>query len=237
MQLVTKSVARESSVRAMPSRICPRCGSDDVRQSVRHSVVDRMMAVVRLAPYRCRACRNRFFRFGAQNGKRARSIAEAAPQSNAVTPITAVPVVGPQLSPRPQADHPLAQIPIAHSLLIVSRDPAIRKLLCKLLTKPGCHTHQLADFAQLPAELRDRKVDLLITDLDLPEQQGMETLAALRDQYPNLKIIALSSLRMAGVPGSIVLPKPFHRELLLECVQNALIDSADTRQPASGMHA
>src|SRR5579864_1715383 len=207
MQPVTKSVAPESSVRAMPSRICPRCGSDDVRQSVRHNVVDRMMAFVRLAPYRCRACRNRFFRFGARNGKGARPIAEAAPQYDPVTPITAVPVVAPQLSLLPPADHPLAQIPIARSLLIVSRDPAIRKLLCKLLTQPGCHTHQLADSAQLAAELRDRKVDLLITDLDPPEQQGLETVAALRDLYPNLKIIALSSLPVVGVPGSIVLPK------------------------------
>jgi FixJ family two-component response regulator len=74
-------------------------------------------------------------------------------------------------------------------------------------------------------------VDLLITDLELPEEQGLEKVAALRGMHPKLKIIALSGLCVAGVPGSIVLPKPFRREVLLESVQNALAEAADTRLP------
>jgi DNA-binding response OmpR family regulator len=93
------------------------------------------------------------------------------------------------------------------------------------------HTHQLSDSGQIPTELRARKVDLVVTDLDMPEQQGLENVAALRTQHPNLKIIALSGLRIAGVPGLIVLPKPFGREVLLETVQNALVEAAHARVP------
>ncbi len=204
----------------MSSRICPRCGRNDVRQSGRRGIIDGLMALIGLAPYRCRACRNRFFRIPIGNGNKLQADEPVVVQS--VFPEPAHP-------PSPLSDHPLAHIPIAYSILVVSRDPAIRKLLCKLLAQPAYHTHQLAETAQLPSELQARKVDLLITDLELPEQQGLETAAALKSKYPRLKIIALSGLCVAEVPGSIVLTKPFRREVLLESVQNALAEAADTR--------
>jgi DNA-binding NarL/FixJ family response regulator len=74
-------------------------------------------------------------------------------------------------------------------------------------------------------------VDLLIIDLDLPEQQELEAVSALRSKYSRFSVIALSGLRIAGTPGAIVLPKPFRREVLLESVQSALIDAAEARMP------
>jgi CheY-like chemotaxis protein len=219
----------------MTARICPRCGRNDVRQSDRRSVGDKIMACFGLTPYRCRACRNRFFRFPLGNGnsnsnrngnsitKRVQPVAEISEPIVPAVTITVQPV-----SPV----SPLSYIPVAYSLLIVSRDPAIRKLLCKLLTRPGYHTHELADALQIPSELRSRKVDLLIIDLDLPEQQELETVSALRSKYSNFSVIALSGLRIAGTPGAIVLPKPFRRELLLERVQCALVDAAEARVPS-----
>jgi CheY-like chemotaxis protein len=226
-------MAPGSSIRAMTARICPRCGRNDVRQSGRRGIGDGLMALIGLAPYRCRACRNRFFRFPVGNGNGGVQPAADIPvQPISVQPISVQPVsVQPTASWPVAEEHPLAHVPIAYSILIVSRDPAIRKLLCKLLAEPAYHTHQLAETAQLPSELQARKVDLLITDLELPEQQGLETVAALRSKYPRLKIIALSGLCVAGAPGSIVLIKPFRREVLLESVQNALAEAADTRLP------
>jgi CheY-like chemotaxis protein len=185
------------------------------------------MACFGLTPYRCRACRNRFFRLPLGNGNG---------NGNGVQPIVDLsePIVPPvTITVQPaRAENPLTYIPVAYSLLIVSRDPAIRKLLCKLLAQPGYHTHQLADASQLPVELRARKVDLLIIDLDLPEQQELETVSALRSKYSNFSVIALSGLRIVGAPGAIVLPKPFRRELLLESVQSALVDAAEARVPS-----
>ena len=229
-----------SSIRAMSSPICPRCGRNDVRQSARRGVGDRFMALIGLAPYRCRACRNRFFRFRPGNGNgigtgNGNGVQPVVDVGASIVQATVEPVSVEPASPldlRPVAVHPLASLPVAYSLLIVSRDPAIRKLLCKLLTRPGYHTHELDDVSQLPSELRARKVDLVIADLDEPEQQGLETLAALRGVYPNLQIIALSALSVARVPGSIVLSKPFHREVLLESVQSALVETAQNRLPA-----
>ena len=221
----------------MTARICPRCGRNDVRQSDRRSVGDKIMACFGLTPYRCRACRNRFFRFPLGNGnshsngnrngnsitKRVQPVVEISEPIVPAVTITVQPV-----SPV----SPLSYIPVAYSLLIVSRDPAIRKLLCKLLTRPGYHTHELADASQIPSELRSRKVDLLIIDLDLPEQQELETVSALRSKYSNFSVIALSGLRIAGTPGAIVLPKPFRRELLLERVQCSVVDASEAQEPS-----
>lgn len=208
----------------MTTRICPRCGRNDVRQSIRRSVGDKIMGCFGLTPYRCRACRNRFFRFplGNGNGNAAQPVVDISAPIVPAVPLTVAPV---------SVENPLAYVPVAYSLLIVSRDPAIRKLLCKLLTRPAYHTHQLAERSQLPAELRTRKVDLLIIDLDLPEQQELETVAELRTKDSNFSVIALSGLRIAGVAGALVLPKPFPRELLLESVQSALVTAAETRVP------
>ncbi len=221
MHFVTKYVTFGSSLAAMTERICPRCGRNDVRLSGRRHLVDHFLACFGLKPFRCRACRNRFYRFTIGPGKGAEST---------VIPINAVTVVAePSDDTWPLHENPLSKIPVARSLLIVSRDPAVRKLLCRLLSQPTYHTHQLSDSGQLSSELRARKVDVLIIDLDLPEQQALEAVAGLRSQYPNLKIIALSGLRVGGVPGSVILPKPFRKELLLESVQNALLDAADVQ--------
>lgn len=190
------------------------------------------MAVVGLTPYRCRACRNRFYRLplgnGSENQTAEAQVLAIEPMRIAPQPITPVTVV-----PERLAEHPLATIPVAYSLLILSRDPAIRKLLCKLLNRPGYHTHQLADVAQLSSELLARKVDVLVVDLDEPEQEGLERLSALRANFPNLKIVALSGLATPSIPGSIVLPKPFRRELLIESVQSLLVDAASCSRDVS----
>jgi CheY-like chemotaxis protein len=208
----------------MSTRICPRCGRNDVRPSIRRSVGDKIMACFGLTPYRCRACRNRFFRFPLSLGN-----------ANGVQPVVDIcePVVPAATIGVQPVTHssPLTHIPVAYSILIASRDPAIRKLLCKLLTRPAYHTHELAYASDLPSELQGRKVDLLIIDLDLPEQQELETVAELRRKYSNFSVIALSGLRIAGVPGAIVLPKPFRREQLLESVQSALVEAGEARVP------
>jgi hypothetical protein len=45
--------------------ICPHCGSDIVRRSHRRGLVDRILQIVRIRPYRCQECYNRFFKLAA----------------------------------------------------------------------------------------------------------------------------------------------------------------------------
>jgi ribosomal protein L37AE/L43A len=44
-------------------RACPKCGSNDVRRSSREGVWVAILAMLGRWPFRCRSCRNRFFRY------------------------------------------------------------------------------------------------------------------------------------------------------------------------------
>lgn len=74
--------------------------------------------------------------------------------------------------------------------------------------------------------------DLLITDIVMPEKEGLETITEMRRRAPSMKIIAISGggrlgardyLAAARVLGaSATLPKPFVREDLLKAVDSVL---------------
>lgn len=42
---------------------CPKCGWDQIRSSMPHSVFDRILRVFSIRAFRCRVCRVRFYRF------------------------------------------------------------------------------------------------------------------------------------------------------------------------------
>jgi two-component system, cell cycle sensor histidine kinase and response regulator CckA len=76
-------------------------------------------------------------------------------------------------------------------------------------------------------------IDLVITDLVMPEQEGLETLRHLRLTRPELPVIAISGafggsfLKTARRFGAIdTLLKPIHSEDLLRAVRQALTSSA-----------
>jgi len=79
--------------------------------------------------------------------------------------------------------------------------------------------------------LHQNAVDLVVTDIFMPEQDGLETIAALRKQRPNLPVIAISGgnliseemLTVAKALGAQqVLQKPFGLDGLLAAVEKVL---------------
>ncbi len=79
--------------------------------------------------------------------------------------------------------------------------------------------------------------DLIITDILMPEKDGVETTIELKRDYPDLKIIAISGggrtkdldfvctilKRAYGFGADKILAKPFSKEDLLERVNNCLL--------------
>lgn len=73
-------------------------------------------------------------------------------------------------------------------------------------------------------------VDLALIDLFMPKQEGLETIRALKQQFPDFPIIAMSGDSLALPLLSIaqrlgaaeVLQKPFLPEELLEAIKNVL---------------
>jgi DNA-binding response OmpR family regulator len=123
-------------------------------------------------------------------------------------------------------------------ILIVDDDPQIRKMVALLLTNAG-HTVVEAPNGRdaVDAHRRD-PVQLVITDIVMPEQEGIETIEALRQDWPGLPVIAISGglanskiyLALAGKIGANrTLAKPFNPDQLIGVVSEVLAHSA---QPA-----
>jgi DNA-binding NarL/FixJ family response regulator len=84
------------------------------------------------------------------------------------------------------------------------------------------------------------KADLVITDMLMPDRDGVETVMALRRRYPELRLIAMSGggsrgnldlgvARQLGVSATIA--KPFEPAELVELVSGILAGPAPGRSP------
>ncbi len=118
-------------------------------------------------------------------------------------------------------------------VLIVEDDPLLRELLCTVLEEAGYETLEAADGETGIELFRVRQPEMVLLDILLPLQDGIETLRALRKEYPRVKIVAMSSggqgvtkenaLAAAAALGAAqTLAKPFSREQLLGIVTAVL---------------
>src|SRR2546429_8358253 len=115
------------------------------------------------------------------------------------------------------------------SILIVDDYDLIRTYLPRILQAAGYEVFEASNGRQAIKWLRENAADLVITDLIMPEQEGLETIQFLRSERPNLKIIAMSGtaegqyLPVAEKLGAhITLPKPLQGEGVLEAVRKLL---------------
>jgi CheY-like chemotaxis protein len=111
------------------------------------------------------------------------------------------------------------------TILLVNDEPPVRKVLSEFLTGAGYRVLEAATGADAIKQARVTPVDLMITDLSMPHQEGLETIQQLHREQPQLKMIAISGrfarpmLRAAerfGAKASI--GKPVRRDELLQTV-------------------
>ncbi len=116
------------------------------------------------------------------------------------------------------------------AVLIVDDDAMVRKLLRATFEDSGYEVLEAVDGRDALAQVGRHPIKLVITDLVMPEKDGMETIKALRQSHPDVKILAISGafggngyLKVASHLGADgVVPKPFDREQVLEAVEQLL---------------
>ena len=116
------------------------------------------------------------------------------------------------------------------NVLVVDDDPQVLKLVSKILTSAGYRVMEASNGRRALEVVGESQVDLILTDLIMPEQEGVETIAKVRKDHPAVRIIAMSGaagspyLRVAELMGAeAVLQKPFGAEELLQIVQKVLV--------------
>ncbi|MGQ9916415.1 MAG: response regulator [Bryobacteraceae bacterium] len=114
-------------------------------------------------------------------------------------------------------------------ILVVDDDAGVRDVLRSMLEMAGYSVSEAENGKEAMRVLRAEGADLILTDLVMPEQEGIETIKALRQEYPDLKVIAMSGafggdyLRIAAYLGAhATLPKPIQLETLLKLVRDVL---------------
>ncbi len=118
------------------------------------------------------------------------------------------------------------------TILLIEDDSQTRKLLRKMLDSAGYNVHEAADGREGVRLFEQEPADLVITDLVMPKQEGIETIRMLKKIVSEVKIIAISGggrispenyLSMAEKFGvQISLKKPIKREDLLAAVKEVL---------------
>jgi DNA-binding response OmpR family regulator len=119
-------------------------------------------------------------------------------------------------------------------ILVIEDDNQMRLFLESMLAKAGYLVTTAPDGLAGVQSFRQQPADLIITDLLMPEKEGLETIADLRAEYSGIKIIAISGgsrltqadfLAVAQMLGADrTLAKPFSRQELLEAVRALLPD-------------
>jgi CheY-like chemotaxis protein len=110
-------------------------------------------------------------------------------------------------------------------ILLIDDDELVRYSLSKLLRGKGHGVATAANGARGAALIRTEHPEVVITDIVMPEQEGIETIIAARHDHPEIKIIAISGglrqgnldiLSMAALLGAdAILAKPFEPQQLL----------------------
>ena len=77
-------------------------------------------------------------------------------------------------------------------ILLIDDDEGFRGMLHRLLTREGHSVVACGDGRAGVALFRKHPVYLVITDLIMPDQEGIETIIQLRREFPGVKIIAMS---------------------------------------------
>ena len=77
-------------------------------------------------------------------------------------------------------------------IVFMDDDPAIQKLVESVLEEAGYQVRLAANGREGMKLLAEEPADLVITDLIMPEQEGLESIVLIRQRYPGIRIIAVS---------------------------------------------
>ena len=115
------------------------------------------------------------------------------------------------------------------TVLIADDDRTIRTVLTQALTRAGCRVHATGSLAQLSKWVEEGRGDLVITDVMMPDGNGIDRIPAIRASRPDLPVIVISAqntivtaIRATEAEAFEYLPKPFDLPDLMGKVNQAL---------------
>ena len=115
------------------------------------------------------------------------------------------------------------------TVLVADDDRTIRTVLTQALTRAGCKVHATSSLVTLMRWIDDGKGDLVISDVVMPDGNGLELLPRIRQLRPTLPVIIISAqntimtaIQATEADAFDYLPKPFDLPDLMKRSARAL---------------
>ena len=123
------------------------------------------------------------------------------------------------------------------NILIVDDDVNILELLQRHLQSWNYHVFKAVSVKEAVSILRDSTIDLLITDLKMPELDGSELIKFVSEHYPNMPKLVVTGYpsvqdSLAAIKSGVVdyLTKPFTKDELKMALDKCLVNSDSVAQ-------
>ncbi|MCZ6633614.1 MAG: response regulator [bacterium] len=113
-------------------------------------------------------------------------------------------------------------------ILVMDDDASVRIALRTLLLKEGHEVLEATNGVEGANLYVQNRPDLVITDIFMPDKDGVETLLELRHDFPDVKVIVISGNAQKFLPltedlgAHWTLTKPFKATEILEAVRDLL---------------
>jgi DNA-binding response OmpR family regulator len=118
------------------------------------------------------------------------------------------------------------------NILLVEDEENLRSMLRIVLEDAGHEVAEAGNGKEVVEIYRRRPPDLLITDIIMPDEEGIETIIKVRKNFPHAKIIAMSGGGRTGTPNYLdlarklganhILAKPFSNRDFLSGIEMVL---------------
>ena len=120
----------------------------------------------------------------------------------------------------------------AKTILIIEDDEQFLGFVSELLTSEGFEILKAENGKEGIALLEDNQPDLILTDLLMPEKDGVRVISEVRSKFSHIPVVAMSGGQSVFSPvfleaasslgASETLTKPFTEEELLETINSVL---------------
>ena len=128
------------------------------------------------------------------------------------------------------------------TVLLADDDRGIRTVVSHALSRAGLEVRSTGNAATLWRWVSDGDGDLVITDVLLPDENGLDLVPRIRKLRPDLKVVVMSAQNtlMTAVKATErgafeYLPKPFDINELISVVQRGLNERARIREPGEAI--
>ena len=116
-------------------------------------------------------------------------------------------------------------------VLIIDDEDQFRKMLRQFLESSGYEVVEAANGDEGVKLFFENPADMVISDIIMPEKEGIETIMEIKRQFPNAKVIVVSGggwygtdldFDMAEKLGALTLKKPFELNELSDAIQKLM---------------